>query len=83
MGSVIVYSKPGCNYCVKAKSLLLSKGKPFQEMVVGQDLIKEDFTNMFPGVTTLPLVFIDGQQIGGYNDLVEHLNNNNSQFLVE
>lgn len=80
---IVIYSKPDCSYCVKAKSLLLSKGKTFTETVVGQDIIREEFIELFPSVKTLPLIFAEGKQIGGYTELVEYLDNNSAQLLTE
>lgn len=79
---IVVYSKPNCSFCVKAKSLLSSRNKAYEEVVVGEDLLREDFISLFPEQKTLPLILVDGQQIGGFSNLVEYLDNNSAQFLT-
>lgn len=79
---VVVYTKDNCSYCSKAKALISSKGLSYEELKVGEDLIREDFMSIFPHVKTMPFIMIDGKQIGGFNDLVEYFNNK-QEFLVE
>ncbi len=81
MSDILVYSKPNCPYCVKAKQLLTIKGKQFTEVVIGTDMLREDFMALFPDVRTVPLIIIDGVKIGGYDNLVERFDND-PQFLA-
>ena len=81
MSEIIVYSKTNCPYCVKAKQLLTFKGKQFTEVVIGTDMLREDFMAMFPEQKTVPLIIIDGVKIGGYDNLVERFDND-PQFLA-
>ncbi len=80
--NTVVYSKTNCPYCVKAKALLTAKGMIYTEVNVGEDIMKEDFTSLFPNVQTVPFILIDGKEIGGYVALVEYFNNQ-KEFLVE
>lgn len=75
MSNIIVYSKPDCPYCVKAKMLLKVKQHPYTESVIGKDILREDFVSLFPDVRTVPLIVIDGVKIGGYDQLVEWFDN--------
>ena len=79
--NVIIYTKPGCGPCVKAKSLLKMKGIDFTEMAIGSDLLKEDFIATYPEQKSVPLVIINDEKIGGYNELVEYFDNR-PQFLA-
>ena len=54
--TITVYSKNNCVFCTKAKGLLKNLGL--------EDIGKN--------VRTMPQIKIDGQLIGGYNQLVEH-----------
>ena len=36
--TTVVYSKPNCPSCVKAKALLQSKNIPYQESIIGKDI---------------------------------------------
>lgn len=73
MSTIIVYSKPNCVYCDRAKALLSSKNLPYTENVLGVDVVREDFMATFPEVRTMPFIIIDGVKVGGYTQLVEHL----------
>lgn len=72
--NVIVYSKSDCPYCVKAKNLLTQKGFDYTEVVIGQDILREDFVSTFPEQKTVPLIMIDGVKVGGYDKLTEWFN---------
>lgn len=75
MSNITVYSKTNCPYCVKAKALLALRGKEYTEVLVGVDMLREDFMDTFPDVRTVPFIVIDGVKIGGYDNLVEWLDN--------
>lgn len=70
MADIEIYTKFLCPYCTRAKALLGSKGAAFQEIDVtmdaGQRQIMIERSN---GRTTVPQIFINGQHIGGSDDL--------------
>jgi len=69
-----VYTKPDCVFCTKAKLLLKSKEIPFQEKVLGVDISREEFIDIYPWARTMPQIFQeDGTSIGGYTQLEAHL----------
>jgi glutaredoxin 3 len=68
-----VYGRPNCNWCVKAKELLNSKGINYRYNTVGEDIGINEITEMFPGVRTVPIIAVDGKRIGGYEELKEYL----------
>jgi len=70
--SVLIYTKDNCPYCVKAKTLLTIKSIEFTESKIGKDITREEFMSLFPEQRTVPLIFINDQKIGGYDDLAEH-----------
>lgn len=70
---MLIYSKPDCPYCVKAKELLDSHGLSYVEKIVGQDISPERYRDMIPGHTTVPGIFDGGIFVGGYSDLVTYL----------
>ena len=76
--STVVYSKPNCPSCVKAKALLKNKNIPYVEKIIGQDiavetLLKEFEVNGLPAPRTAPQVFIGDQHIGGYEQLLSYI----------
>lgn len=80
MGAV-VYSTPTCPYCVRAKALLTQKNIPFTEVIIGRDMLHEEFFAQYPNQRTVPLIFLDEQRIGGYDDLVAYFKNQPNLLL--
>lgn len=69
----IVWSKAGCTYCDHAKQLLRKRGIPFEERQIGRGWTKEDLVSAVPSARTVPQIFINGQLIGGFTALSQHL----------
>ena len=69
----LIYTKSNCPYCVNAKTLFGIRGIEYTETVIGEDIQREDFVALFPDVRTVPLIYIDGERIGGYDDLTKYL----------
>ena len=69
MSQVIVYSKENCPYCTWAKQLLESKKIDYQEIRVDTDPDQRIEMERLSGRRTLPQIFINGEPIGGYDDL--------------
>jgi glutaredoxin 3 len=76
MKKALIYSKDNCTYCVKAKNLLKLQQIPYTESFIGKDISRDDFISLFPEHRTMPLIFIDGEKIGGYDDLLGYLKRN-------
>ena len=69
---IIVYSKPACQYCDKAKALLTRLGHNYTEKVVTKDIsLEELFKELGKPVRTIPQIVIDEKHIGGFNELTE------------
>ncbi len=70
MAKVEVYTTTFCPFCVRAKSLLKSKGVPFVEIDVTDDAeLRQKMVEMSGGRRTVPEIFIDGKIIGGFDEL--------------
>jgi glutaredoxin 3 len=67
---VEIYTKMFCGFCVRAKALLDSKGVDYQEydITMGGEK-KRELAERKPDARTVPQVFINGQAIGGSDDL--------------
>lgn len=78
----LVYSKDTCPYCVRAKALLTRNNISYEEVVVGKDILREDFISEFPEQRTVPLIFVEGEKVGGYDQLVQWFDARKS-FLAE
>ena len=69
MPHIEVYSATYCPYCDRAKALLKRKGVEFVEYVVDHDDAKRAEMEQRTQRRTIPQIFIDGQHIGGCDDL--------------
>lgn len=65
----VIWSKPSCPFCVRAKTLLEQKGIEYEERVIGSGWSKEQLLESVPNARTVPQIFLDGALIGGYTDL--------------
>ncbi|MCZ8087415.1 MAG: glutaredoxin 3 [Brevundimonas sp.] len=70
MAEIVMYTKPGCPYCLRAGMLLKSKGVDFEEIVASNDPAKRAEMAERSGRHTFPQIFIDGRHVGGCDDLV-------------
>lgn len=72
MPKVIMYSTGFCPYCVRAESLLRSKGVTEIEKI-RIDLEPEQLTAMMKktGRRTVPQIYIGETHVGGYDDLAK------------
>ena len=69
MNRIEIYSKSWCPYCAKAKALLKSKDLEYTEIDVTDDSVREAEMIERSGRRSVPQIFIDGESIGGYDDL--------------
>jgi len=70
MAKIEIYTKAFCPYCTRAKLLLDSKGVAYEEFDITMGGPKrQEMIQRANGRTTVPQVFIDGQHIGGSDDL--------------
>lgn len=75
---VAVFSRDGCPFCVRAKGLLNDAGIEFEELVLNRDYTDRTLRAVSTN-TTYPQVFINGQLIGGSDDLTEWLADNTTR----
>ena len=69
----VVWSKYHCPFCDQAKALLTAKGIEFEEKKIGDGFTKEDLLEAVPNARTVPQIFLDGNLIGGFTELRQHL----------
>lgn len=70
MAKVEIYTKWGCPYCVRAKALLDGKGVAYEEHDVTMGgAERRAMEERVPGAMTVPQILIDGQAVGGCDDL--------------
>jgi glutaredoxin 3 len=69
MARVEIYTTPSCPYCVQAKRLLTARGVPYQEIDIAEDDELREEVIRRSGRRTVPQIFIDGDSVGGYEEL--------------
>jgi glutaredoxin len=69
MNKAVVWSKPNCPNCVKAKTLLEIGGIDYTENKIGVDYTKEQLLKVVPLARSVPQIFLNGEYIGGYEEL--------------
>jgi glutaredoxin 3 len=67
--SVLVYTTTYCGYCMMAKRLLKQKGARFEEIDVSDRHELRTWLVEASGQRTVPQIFINGQSVGGFDDL--------------
>jgi glutaredoxin-like protein len=72
---ISIFTKPGCPFCAKAKQMLAEKQMRFDEICIGKDA-KMTSVKAITGSDTVPQVFINGQHIGGSEDLADYIKAN-------
>jgi glutaredoxin 3 len=64
-----MYTTAWCGYCVRAKTLLESRGIPFEEITLDDEPGFRQRLMDLTGGWTVPQILIDGQPVGGYTEL--------------
>ncbi len=69
-----LYGADWCGYCARARKRLLSEGLDLRVFEVGEDISHEALADKVGRrVETIPQIFIDGEYVGGYEDLLRYL----------
>lgn len=70
MPYIKIYSTAVCPYCVAAKNFLKQRGQSWEEVRVDLDpAVRKEIVEK-TGRTSVPQIFINGQHIGGFDDMV-------------
>ena len=74
---IVIYTKPDCPWCVKAKELMRKLNLKYDEKKLGEDYDREYLRLLVPEniPLTVPQVFVDGNRVGGYEDFAEWCDN--------
>ncbi len=63
-----IFTRKGCEFCVRAKQALTNADIPFEELVLNRDFTDRTLRAV-TGRTTFPQVYVNGQHIGGAEEL--------------
>ncbi len=61
---VLVFSKPGCAHCTRAKNALAEAKLDYAELTTSPRILRA-----LPGAGSTPQIFVDGKHIGGADEL--------------
>ena len=82
--TITIYSKNNCVYCNKAKALVKNLGLEYEEKKLEEfDSPQAMLEDIGKNVRQMPQIKIDGELIGGYNQLVEYFNEKGKVNLKE
>lgn len=71
MAEVEMYTTMFCPYCTRARALLQKKGVAFLDIDIAEEPARRtEMIHRAGGRRTVPQIFIDGEHIGGCDDLV-------------
>jgi len=73
-----IYSKTGCDFCVKSKILLKERNIFYEEIVLDDDNERKSFYQKISetenvAVNTVPQIYLDDEYVGGYQSLEQLL----------
>jgi glutaredoxin len=75
--NITVYSRTGCPYCDKIKSVLEQRNIEYTLYELDVDFIRDEFYEKFGVGSTFPQVVLDEKNIGGCTDAVKYMVENN------
>ena len=75
-----VWSQTNCPACTEAKRLLEQQGVRIVEKMLGiNGYTKKDLIDVVPHARSVPQIFLDGEYIGGLQELKRKLANDNNK----
>jgi glutaredoxin len=78
--SAQVWSQTNCPACTEAKRLLDLHGVRIEERMLGiNGYTKKDLIEAVPNARSVPQIFVDGEYVGGLQELKRKLANDNNK----
>jgi glutaredoxin 3 len=78
--SAQVWSQTNCPACTEAKRLLDQQGIVIEERMLGiNGYTKKDLIDLVPHARSVPQIFVDGEYVGGLQELKRKLLNDNNK----
>ena len=78
---VTLFTKPGCPHCARAKAMLHERSIAFEEIILGENASVRSLRAV-TGRETVPQVYIEGQHIGGADDLEAYFEKNDQKSTL-
>ncbi|MEA2170511.1 MAG: glutaredoxin 3 [Solirubrobacteraceae bacterium] len=70
MRRVVMYSTEPCSFCRNAKALLAKRGIEYEEINLAKDPDGRAELAEKTGLMSFPQVVVDGEVVGGFQDLI-------------
>jgi glutaredoxin 3 len=70
MKQITVYTTDFCPYCTSAKTLLSKRSIEYQEVNLARDPDGRAKLSELTGMITFPQIVIDGESLGGFQELL-------------
>lgn len=87
MNEIIMYTVDYCSYCKKAEMFFKERNIPFKniDITTNEEEYRKKLGEYYDiqGKVTVPQIIIDGQRIGGYDDLMDFVSNSNFNQLFK
>lgn len=81
MANFLMYTRPNCGYCTKAKALLEGLGHTIEQRDISEPTILQELRSSYPEARTVPQIYIGGFRIGGHDDLVRMIDSGTPSIL--
>lgn len=75
-----VYTKPGCSYCTKAKTILHNLKLEYNEIVIGTHVNREHVLEKFPNNKQVPIIVVNGSPLSGMTEFESMINEYRQDF---
>lgn len=80
---IVIYTKPNCPWCVKAKELMKKLHLEYTEKILDVDYTRDELRELVNGSApvsmtpplTVPQIFVYNKRVGGYEDFAEYCDN--------
>jgi len=82
MSQVTIYSTDSCSHCARAKALLAARRVEFTEVNLSKDPEGRMALASKTGMMTFPQVMVDGELIGGFNEVLAAAQNGQLEELL-
>ena len=69
--NIQIYTTLGCIYCEQIKELMQRAEIPYETILVGKDITREEFKIRYPLAPGFPYTIIDEKEIGSLTEVVK------------
>jgi glutaredoxin len=76
---VEIIGRDNCPFCVRAVQLCEDNYLRYSYNKIGEQLTRDEVLERFPTAKTVPIILVDRAWIGGYNELKEFIESENTK----